>query len=337
MCLPQAVSVLVASTLDLTGDSRVFTRNDTNGSWCTTTLARDPTAPDFLPQIRSFGTRRDHVTGIDLLFAGQIPHGIFASHCDTAVPGQIYRERVTELDVSSVSTGLSGLTRRRRISSFAEPDGRLYAAVGQQIFEWVDGARPRWQPVHTNARPGVSETGLRGLTAIEGGALLAAIEGNAARVVRIEPRSDSAMTKLELAAFLARQWGIWVNYIIAGSNDMTTATLPGRRNAILLGLAAFVPRTASVPTGHSVADVGYGEVKSGAWYLVRWLDRCYSLHQLAARFPHYLVSTRPVCRSRFPGDSDAFSSAGYDAGKAPAHNAAWILRTTLATALGPEH
>jgi hypothetical protein len=334
--LTQPVSVLVASTWDLTGASRVFTRDDANGTWHATTLAQDPTAPDFLPQIRSFGTHRDQVTGIDLAFAGQMPHGIFAGHYDTAAPGQISWAAAPELDASSVSTEFSGLTGRLRVSSFAEANGRLYAAVGQQIFERVDGAAPRWHLVYTNPRPGHSETGLRGLTAIEGGELLAAVEGNAARVVRIDPRSGSDTTELELVTLLARQWGMRVNYIIAAYNDMTTAALPGRGNAILFGLEAFVPRTQSIPAGHRVVDVGYGQVEGGAWYLVRWPDRRYSLRQIAARFPHPLVSTRSICRSPFPGDSDAIYFAGYDANKAPAHNTAWIVRTTLAAALGPE-
>lgn len=334
--LPQPVSVLLGSTWDLTGASRVFTRDDANGTWRATALAHDPTAADFLPQIRSFGSHRDRVTGIDLVFAGQMPHGIFAGHYDKSVPGRISWAANPELDSSAVSTKFSGLTGRLRVSSFAETNDRLYAAVGQQIFERVDGAAPRWHPVYTNPRPGHSETGLRGLTAVEGGALLTAVEGNAARVVRIDPSSGSDTTELELATFLARRWGMRVNYIIAAYNDMTTVAVAGRANAMLLGLEAFVPRPASVPPGHSLVDVGYGQVESGAWYLVRWPDRRYSLHQIAAPFPHPLVSTRSICRSPFPGDSDAIYFAGYDANKAPAHNTAWIVRTTVAAALGPQ-
>jgi hypothetical protein len=334
--LAQPVSLLLASTWDLTGASRVFARDDANGTWRATTLAHDPTAPDFLPQIRSFGRHRDQETGIDLVFAGQMPHGIFAGHYDATLPGRIRWAAVPELAASSVSTAFSGLTGRLRVSSFAETNGRLYAAVGQQIFERVDGATPRWRLVYTNPRPGRSESGLRGLTAAESGALLAAVEGNAARIVRIDPRSGAETTELELAAFLARQWSMRANYIIAAYNDMTTASLPRGGNAILLGLEAFVPRTASVPGGHSVVDVGYGQVKGGAWYLVRWPDRRYDLHQIVAPVLHPLVSTRSICCSPFPGDRDAIYFAGYDANKAPAHNTAWIVRTTLDAALGRE-
>src|SRR2546429_7590337 len=81
---------------------------------------------------------------------------------------------------------------RLRVSSFAEANGRLYAAVGQQIYERVDGPKPQWRVIYTNPRPGHSETGLRGLTTVAGAggeALLAAVEGNAARVIRIDPTS----------------------------------------------------------------------------------------------------------------------------------------------------
>jgi hypothetical protein len=80
--LPRRVSLLLASTWDLTGAARVFTRDDVTGAWSAATLAQDQPAPDFLPQIRSFGTHRDRVTGIDLVFAGEMPRGIFAGSYD---------------------------------------------------------------------------------------------------------------------------------------------------------------------------------------------------------------------------------------------------------------
>src|SRR5215472_17785471 len=107
-----------------------------------------------------------------------------------------------ELELSGVSsTGLSGRNGYLRVSSFAECNGRLYAAVGQQIHERIDGAEPRWRLVYTNRYPGRSETGLRGLTTIvnpfgPGEVLLAAVEGSAARLVRVDPRDGSEATEL---------------------------------------------------------------------------------------------------------------------------------------------
>jgi hypothetical protein len=284
------IRILLASTWDLTGAARVFTRDEASGSWAATELAQDRPAREFLPQIRSFGIHRDRATGVDLVFAGHTPRGIFSGGYDAAAPGRIRWGAAPELDASTVSAAFSGLGGRLRVSSFAEANGRLYAAVGQQIYERNDGPMPQWRLVYTNPRPGHSETGLRGLTAIAGGAggeaLLAAVEGNAARLVRIDPTTGDEATELDLADFLSRAWGMRVNYTIAAYNDMTKVG-----GAVLLGLMAFVPRDVPIPQGHSVVDVGYGQVESGAWYLVRRPDGHYDLRAVTADFGHPLVAT----------------------------------------------
>ena len=331
--LPHPTQMLLASTWDLTGAARVFTRDDATGAWTAATLAQDRPAPDFLPQIRSFGSHRDRATGVDLVFAGDTPHGIFSGGYDTAAPGHIRWDAAPELDASTVSTAFSGLGGRLRVSSFAEANDRLYAAVGQQIYERVDGPTPQWRLIYTNPRPGHSETGLRGLTAISGGAggeaLLAAVEGNAARLVRIDPSTGSEATELDLEDFLARNWGMRVNYTIAAYNDMTKVG-----GVVLLGLMAFVPRNAPIPKGHSVVDVGYGQVESGAWYLVRWPSDRFDLRPVSADFGHPLVATRSIRPSPFAGDGAAIYFAGYDANKSAAHNTAWIARATVGAVLG---
>ena len=42
--------------------------------------------PGFLPQVRSLGGHRDRVTGVDRVYAGASPHGIFGGTYDPAVP-----------------------------------------------------------------------------------------------------------------------------------------------------------------------------------------------------------------------------------------------------------
>jgi hypothetical protein len=166
--LPGPVSLLLASTWDLTGTTRVFSRDDATGAWTAVVLAQDRPAPDFLPQVRSFGVHRDRQTGIDLVFAGQNPRGVFSGVYDAIVPGRIRWSTAPELDISGVSTSaFPGLAGRARVSSFAECNGRLYAAVGQQIYERIDGDAPHWRLVYTNPHPRRSETGLRGLTAVQ--------------------------------------------------------------------------------------------------------------------------------------------------------------------------
>jgi hypothetical protein len=331
--LPRPIPLLLASTWDLTGAARVITRDDATDAWTAITLATDQPAKDFLPQIRCFGTHRDRVTGVDLVFAGEMPRGIFAGHYDPSAQGRIHWHAQPELDASAVPTAFSGLVGRLRVSSFAEADGRLYAAVGQQIFERIDGPAPRWRLIYTNPRPGHSETGLRGLTAVPVGPgremLLTAVEGNAARLVRIDPATGTEVTELDLGQILARAWGMRVNYTIAAYNDMTRVHVPDRGDVLLLGLMAFIPRNVLIAAGHSVVDVGYGQVESGAWYLVRWPDGHYDLHRVAASFDQPLVAARTIRASPFIGDRDAIYFAGYDANKAPAHNTAWIARGTV--------
>jgi len=335
--LPVPVSLLLASSWDLTGATRIFSRDDATGVWSATTLAADRPAPNFLPQIRSLAAHRDRSTGVDHVFAGNDPRGIFAGSYDSALPGGIRWDAVPELDISAISTaGFRGLAGRLRVSSFAECDGVLYAAVGQQIYRREDGAVPRWRLVYTNPDPGHSETGLRGLTAIAnplgpGEVLLAAVEGDAARIVRVDPTKGAEATELDLRAFLADAWGQRVGYVIAAYNDMTKLG-----DLLLIGVHAFIPPRAPIAPGHAVVDVGYGRVESGGWYLVRHADGRYALRRVALPAPddgRALVAVRAIAASPFPGDVDALYFAGYDTNKAPAHDTAWIARAGAKAAL----
>jgi hypothetical protein len=337
--LPKPVSILIASTWELTGTTRVFARNDTTGDWDATTLAQDRPMPDFLPQVRSFGAHRDRETGIDHAFAGQDPRGIFRGSYDATAAGWIRWSDTPELDIARIdTTTFPGLGRRLRISSFAECNGRLYAAIGQQIYERIDGREPRWRLAYTNPHPAHSETGLRGLTAITnptgGQTLLATIEGANARIVQIDPRNGNEISELELADFLGKAWQARAGYVIAAYNDMTKLHDAQGGEVLLMGLEAFVSQQ---PAGHGTVDVGYGRVDAGAWYLVRHPDRHYDLRQITGLSPDIhqpLVATRTIRASPFPNEADAVYFGGYDANKAPAHNTAWIARGTVRTAIG---
>jgi hypothetical protein len=167
-----------------------------------------------------------------------MPGGIFKGVYNNTSPGRIRWSAGPELDAASISSGFSRLRGRLRVSSFAEANGHLYAAVGQQIFERVDGPTPAWRLIYTNPDPGHSETGLRGLTTIHDraagpDALLAAVEGSAARLVRIDPTTGAERTELNLRQFLSNAWGMPVGYIIAAYNDMAPSHPPDDGNALL--------------------------------------------------------------------------------------------------------
>jgi hypothetical protein len=338
--MPAPVRMLIAAVWDLTGAQRVFSRDDASGRWSGVTLAFDRPRPNFLPQVRSFGEHRDRLTRIDLVFAGDNPRGIFSGSYDASLPGHIRWNATPELGLSDVSTsGLSGANAGLRVSSFSEANGRLYAAIGQQVYERIDGASAHWQPVYTNPNPGHSETGLRGLTAIPdpsgyGQVLLAAVEGSAGRILRIDPRNGSAVTELDLPDFLARRWRMPVSYVIAAYNDMANVPDPGGGEALLIGIEAFVPRRAPIAAGHDVVDVGYGRLEAGGWYLVRHPNGNYDLRQILAP-GRVLVATRAIRQSPFPQEGGAIYFAGYDANKAPAHNTSWIFHATAEAAIPP--
>jgi hypothetical protein len=339
--LPAPVSLLAASTWDLTGARRVVTRDDATGDWTGVTIAQDPPRPHFLPQIRSLGFHRDALTGRDRIFAGD-HRGIFSGGYDPTVPGRIRWDPAPELDVSTLSAdAFPGLEGRLRISSFAQANGVLYAAVGQKVFARTDGAAPSWRPIYTNPHPYNSQTGLRGLTTIPdpsgaGEVLLAAVEGKNARVVRIDPRDGADATDLDLGGFLDRAWSTRVSYVIAAYNDMTPVPDPRGGQGLLIGLEAFIPSAAPRPPGHQVLPV-IGGLEAGAWYLFRDADGHYDLHRIDAALPSIgsaLVATRAIAVSPFPGDSDGVYFAGYDANNTATHDSAWIVRTPLPVALG---
>jgi hypothetical protein len=196
--LPAPVSLLLASTWDLTGAQSVFVRD---GGWRQDVLAQDRPAPGFLPQIRSFGFHRDQLTGADHVFAGA-SRGIYAG---AYASGRIAWADQPELATQGLGADqFPGLAGRLRISSFAEARGRLFAAIGQQVWVRQDGAAPAWTLFYTNPAPHYSQTGLRGLTAVSepggGTFLLAAAEGNRARIVRIDPVTGGETTDLDIAA-----------------------------------------------------------------------------------------------------------------------------------------
>jgi hypothetical protein len=295
-------------------------------------LAQGTPTPGFLPQIRSFGHHRDRATGADLVFAGDTV-GIFSGSYDPTVAGRIRWNTTPELDTEGIKAdAFPGLNGRLRISSFAEAAGKVFAAVGQQVWVRQDGAAPRWRLLYTNPSPRYSQTGLRGLTAVaepgQGEFLLAAVEGNRARIVRIDPVSGAETTDLDLAGFLDAAWGTRVSYVIGAYNDMATGAHRPAGDDLMIGIEAYLPRDAPHPPGHTILPVMSG-LEAGGWFLIRHPGGHYDLHQVNVQFPiigQNLVAVRTIVASPFPGEHGAIYLGGYDANDTPAHDTAWIAR-----------
>ena len=333
--LPRPVAILLAASWDRSGADAVYSLDDDTGVWTEAVLSRDRRRPHFLPQVRSLAEHRDRSTGVDRVFAGTDPRGIFSGAYDPSAPGRIAWDSEPELDIRELNADdFPGIAGRLRISSFAECNGSLYAAIGQQVWQRRDGAMPHWRRIYTNSQVHYSQTGLRGLTAIAnpagpGEVLLAAVEGRSARIVRIDPRDGSEATDLDLGALLDGAWQTRVSYVISAYNDM--AKVDG---ALLIGMEAFIPRESPQPPGHTVIDVIHG-LEGGAWYLVRHPDGRYDLRQVTVSLPgvgNGLVATRAILASPFPDDRHVYF-AGYDANGTPAHNTAWIVRAPVDAAL----
>jgi hypothetical protein len=340
--LANPVSILLASTWDLTGEVDIFARNDATGDWNREMLAYDERIPGVrhLSQVRSFGSHRDRVTGIDYAFAGDDPHGIFNGVYDASVPGRIRWSQTPELDISGISVAdFPGMAGRLRVTSFAECNDRLYATVGQQIYERMDGATPRWRLIYSNPTPGRSQSGLRGLTCApsptgQGRVLLAAVEGTAGRIIRVDPRDGREATDLDLHDFLSRAWGMDVGYTISAYNNMTEVYDSQGEVLFLIGLEAFIPRRSPVAAGHRMFNIGRGRLEGNAWYLIRSPEGNYRLRRIPSRPGPAMVSTRSIAVSPFPTDPDAVYFAGFDANRTRVHNTGWIVRATLAKAIG---
>lgn len=336
--LSPTTSLLLAGAWDLAGFSQVFVRaGGENGRWAATPLPVERVPIPQIQQVRAIVQHRDRVTGVDLVFAGNDPHGIFAGGYDASAPGAIRWIGTPELAIASIKAPAASGLDRLRVASFAECGDTLYATVGHQIYRRRDGSSPSWELLYTNARPGHSETGLRGLTALADtgtscDALLVAVEGSAARILRIDARDGSEQEELNISAFLGAAWRTRVSYVIAGYNDMTV--LPGAGGAhVLIGIEAFLPPGAPVPEGHNRV----GGLEGGGWYLVRRPDRRYDLRLIAHRHPatgYPLIAVRAIAVSPFPDEPDMLYFAGYDANKQAAHNTAWIMRAPRAVALG---
>lgn len=320
--LDTPVSVLLAAPSDSRGQVYIDSFDDERGTWTRTHLGSGP----GVASTRNFLIHRDRVTGQERVFAGTAPTGIFSGVHDADVPGRIRWDADAEL---------SGYTRRPM--SFTECNGELYVSIKPDIYRRIDGPAPRWEKVYTIPHPlVVPSSGFRGLTTVPdphgpGEVLLAALEGNLCRVVRIDPRDDFRETlELDVIDFLATHWGERPTYAVAAYDDFLPVVDPrSGETRLLCGLGA----TYSTQLDTHPADAWVRD----AWYLIRDPDGArYTLGRVedpdAPSAPE-LVAARTFAVSPFAADS--LYIGGYDPNAKRCRQTAWVFSAGIGRVLAP--
>jgi len=315
----------------------VAVRDDATNKWIKTDLIKLP-AINYQVTIRAIGTHKDRITGVDRVFAGAYPGGIFSGVYDANAPGQIRWGSAPEFTAFE-----------ERVISFGECNGELYAAIKPAIYKRIDGPTPTWEKVYEYPPiPGDKpswqggSSGMRGLTAIpnpkgDGEVLLMAFESLAlagysagAKIVYLNPSdNNNVTTELDLGAFLKEQfkerWSAKWYYVITAYNDMERVTDPNTGEDLLL-----MGGSHGTPEGKS----------DSAWYLVRHPDATYTVHEIPYIFdprgqPKALQGTRTIRVSPFAKDKgQVLYFGGFDCAFKTSHDTAWIYSVDIDTALG---
>lgn len=319
--LATPVSKLVAAPSDPGGQIDIYSRDDETQQWLKTPLASNTR----LVSVRALFGYRDKVTGVDHIFAGTLPNGIYSGAYDPSVPGGIRWGQEPEF------AGYS-----QRAMGFAECNGELYLSALPSLYKRIDGPSPRWVEAYKlSTEFHKASFGLRGLTAIpnpsgKGEVLLAALEGGPSRVVRIDPAAGFEETvELDVLDFLGRHWGRRPTYAIVAYNDVLALRDPATGKQVhLIGISATY---AALKDEHPMT-----EWETRGWYLIRRDEGRYELRQIldpAASSMPDLVGTRTIALS--PSGDGIVYFGGYDPNRNPSHNTAWIFAAPLSTVLGP--
>lgn len=317
------VSLLIAGPSDSRGMVYIDTFDDDTGSWIRTHLGTGSS----VASIRSFFIYRDKATGLERVFAGTSPLGIFSGTYDPEVPGKIRWENKAEI---------AGYMKRPM--GFTECNSRLYVSIKPDIYRRIDGETPQWEKIYTTPIPLiVTGSGLRGLTTVprpsgKGQVLLAALEGDHCQMVRIDPDDDFQETvELEVLDFLAEHWGQRPTYAVVAYDDFTPVADPDADQTLLFtGLGA----TYSIQLDTHPADAWVRD----AWYLIRYPDgqryelRCIQSPDLQP-MPE-LVAARSIAVSPFePG---MLYIGGYDPNAKPCRQTAWVFSASIEAALATQ-
>ena|SRR5271165_119513 len=268
--------LVCAGVANALGYGRVWTRSDPTRSWQPTLIWQSPAGTPV--DVRSLFSYTDSVTGIPYLFAGSDDGsgngGIFRSSYNANAPGCLVWNSTPELAISATNQGVTlpqGLGVR--VMSFctgtnARGGTSLFATVGIQVWQRIDGRNPTWQLVWTKPAVNgeVSQSGLRGLTQW-GNCLLVFPEGTNWGVVLLNPAESWAATTQYSIANLetALGTGFTVSYVIGAYHNMAGATI----ESTYFGLIGLGVQVTAYPAGTPVYSPGTGTWLAQSHYLVK--------------------------------------------------------------------
>jgi hypothetical protein len=337
--LKQPVTLLIAGLMDTTpmAEAAVYVRKDKTNQWTRIVVDAKPTnfAADRFCTVRALALHRDRVTGVDRVFAGAYPGGIFSGVYDANVPGNIKWDRSPEF-----------FKYEDRVMSFGECNGDLYVATKPAIYKRVDGATPTWVKVYEYELEGAVDrkpsmqggsSGMRGLTAIKnpkgsGEVLLMALESANGKILYLDPSDKYKETvELDINSFLNKQWGKGkesINIILSTIvfDSMEPVVDPKTGKQVLLTGAFFMS--------------GNRPHQKSGWYLIRHTDASYTLHEVPyifdkRRSSHQLEAVRSIRVSPFQTDhGNTLYFGGYATVFTDEHNTAWIYSADIGTVLG---
>jgi hypothetical protein len=327
--LPQPIDILLAGVWKRATGLDVFARVSGSGRsvWSRMPIPGQEAAQRGT-QARSFFSHRDRVTGIDIVFMGVTNLIIVGSY--SSAQKQIVWNPKPEWQGDAVGKAAAA----GRVSSFAEANGKLYAAVYGTIYERVDGPNPTWKKVFETAINSPRVTGLRGLTTIinpsgPGEILLASVEDNPSRIYRVDPHQIDAsgmygsMLDLDVSYFLSDALGTPATYTGIAYND--TMQYPDTGNRCprrFIGLETI--------TRQASRTFGFQHFNSNAYYLVRDCSGKYVLREIQDPLIEPkpdLVAVRTLALSPFPADPlGTVYAGGFDANRNPVHNTAWLYK-----------
>jgi hypothetical protein len=375
---PVNTSILVAATWDQRKPNpiNVYAKNNADGLWYETTLE---TVDNKWGNVRSFGSHVDAVTKQSWAFAGSAPIGIHV--------GLLSDRRGASKNPIEWRTGAGNVEFNGsdyagpkcksadgadRVTSFAEAaNGKLYAAICFQVLERQDGdqascnpqqvliggaCRPRWKVVWTDRDVGISETGVRGLTAttyLGTPVLLAGEEGGVMRIVRIDPATGASNTEIDVRSTESNYWNMLTAYGISAYNNMPSwldLTGPTKQ---LIGVETLLQETVTVPKPDlPIVLLDNGQKWEGdAYYFTRNLADSYELIHIPRLTTTGMVAVRAEERSPFSEECNpqfrgcVIYFAGFDANSSttqtlctvppctipplvrfPTHNTGWIVK-----------